>query len=82
MKKITLLFVASLITSLFLLGCGGKESSAPETAEEAAATAENTVVANQDEAEKAATEAEAKAKEMAERAEAVAKKTMEDLQKK
>ncbi|SVE08667.1 uncharacterized protein METZ01_LOCUS461521, partial [marine metagenome] len=27
MKKITLLFAASLISSLFFLGCGSKESS-------------------------------------------------------
>jgi uncharacterized lipoprotein NlpE involved in copper resistance len=80
MKKITCLFIASLLTSLFLLGCGSKESSTPESMDKA--TVEKAAAANESEAEKMAAEAEKKAKEMAAKAEAEAKKAMEELQKK
>ena len=78
MKKLLLILTPCILTSLLLVACGGKESTAEE---KLASDAEKTAVSMDSDAEKAAIEAEAKAKEMADKAEAEAKKAIEDLKK-
>lgn len=78
MNKLLLVLTGCFLSSLLLVGCGGKETT---TEDKLASDAEKTAASMDSDAKKAAAEAEAKAKEMAEKAEAEAKKAMEDLKK-
>lgn len=77
MKKPILLFVASLIVSLILAGCGGGETADEKAANEAAGDAKKAEAGMTADLNKAAAESEAKAKEMAAEAEARAKEMAE-----